>query len=294
MNISEFPSYYQAGDHVSLTAQKNYTRFVKWDLVFMTLGSLLSIYNYQTENSKTTIYIISGLFLLIAILLSLVIKNKKYEDIWYRGRALAESCKTLTWRYMTGSELFEIGEPIADVNKKFNDRMKEVYDEFDELIESIDTRILTLPIITQKMAEIRNLPLAERISFYVEHRLKGQMNWYSTKAETNKKEYENWFWIVIISQILSLIAVTFLIKEPMSNWNLVGFFTTISSCCFSWLQVRKYQENKEAYTTATIELNYIVQESTNIKSETIFSKFVSDSENAISREHTLWLAQKRR
>jgi hypothetical protein len=290
----DFPNYFIAGDKASLLAQTTYTKFVRWDLTLMVIASGLSIYNYQTEEAKTLIYIISGLMLLVATILSLVIKNKKYEDIWYRGRALAESCKTLTWRYVTCSEYFENILDKVTVDKRFTDRIRDINNEFNDLVSILNAKHLALPIITDEMRRVRNLSLIERKKYYLESRIDNQITWYSSKAETNKSKYEDWFWAVITSQILAIISIGFLIKCPMSNFNLVGLFSTFSASCFSWLQLKKYQENKEAYTTATSELNMIRQELSDTSSETEFSKFVLDSENAMSREHTLWIAQKRK
>lgn len=290
----DFPNYYLAGDRVSLRAQSTYTNYVKWDLILMIVASALSVYNYQTENSKTIIYVISGILLLIATILSLVIKNKKYEDIWYRGRALAESCKTLTWRYITCSEYFEYEMDEIIANKRFTDRIKEIKNEFNDLNGDIDARLIALPIITDEMLRVRRLSISDRKLYYLEHRIDNQINWYANKAEINKSKYEGWFWTVIVSQILALISIGFLVKFPMSNFNLVGLFSTFAASCFSWLQLKKYQENKEAYTTATSELNLIKQEANDIHLESAFSKFVLDSENAMSREHTMWIAQKRK
>lgn len=290
----DFPNYFRAGDKASLLAQYTYTKFVRWDLLFMVFASFLSIYNYQSEDSKTVVYVISGLSLLIATILSLVIKNKKYEDVWYRGRALAESCKTLTWRYVTCSEYFEHNLEKAVVDKRFTDRIKEINNEFSDLVGILNAKHIALPIITDEMRRVRHLSIIERKQYYLKHRIDNQITWYSTKAESNKNKYENWFWAVIISQILAIISIGFLIKFPMSNFNLVGLFSTFSASCFSWLQLKKYQENKEAYTTATSELNIIKQELGEASSETEFSKFVLDAENAMSREHTLWIAQKRK
>jgi len=289
-----FPNYFLAGDNASLKAQSTYTKFVKWDLLLMVLASALSIYNYEQEQSKTLVYVISGVLLLSATILSLVIKNKKYEDVWYRGRALAESCKTLTWRYITCSEYFENALDQATVDKRFTDRIKEINNEFNDLIGVLNAKLIALKIITDEMKRIRALTLDERKKNYLDYRIDNQIDWYANKAETNKKKYENWFWAVIVAQILAIISIGFLIKFPMSNFNFVGLFSTFSATCFSWLQLKKYQENKKAYTTATSELNIIKQEGHQISNETAFSKFVLDAENAMSREHTLWIAQKRK
>ena len=73
----------------------------------MIIGSLLAIYSFKCDFNKLIVYSISGLFLLTSLILTIVLKSKAFEDVWYQGRALAESVKTLTWRFATCSELFE-------------------------------------------------------------------------------------------------------------------------------------------------------------------------------------------
>lgn len=290
---SDFPNYYIAGDNASLLAQKDYVSYVRWDLILMCISSLLAIYNYNSVDTKRIIYVISGLILLVAFILSLVIKTKKYEDIWYRGRALAESAKTLTWRFMMKSEYFENNLSKEEVEKRFIDRIKEIREEFRDIHAFLKASDIKKDIITTKMFEVRDLDLQRRKEFYLRNRIDDQIEWYTSKADTNKTKYERWFWAVIIMQFLAIVSIAYLILCPNSDFNLVGIFTTLSASFFSWLQLKKYQENKEAYNTAMSELNLIKNEAKYIIAEDVFAKFVLDSENAMSREHTMWLAQKR-
>ncbi len=294
MQNSDFPSYFQASDTASIETQKKYLNIIRIDLLFMVLASALTIYNFQLEVSKLSIYIISGFLLIISLILTIILKTKKYEDVWYQGRALAESCKTLTWRFVCCSEYFENTIDITEVKKRFIERIKELSKEFKDLSKSINSKTLNLPIITDKMLEIRNLSLADRKKYYIQNRIEDQKNWYENKAEYNLQKYNFWFWIIIVSQLASIISIVILIKNPNFNWNFVGLFTTVSASVISWLQLKQHQELKQAYTTATQELNLIVTLSEQAKTEDSFSKFVLDSENAVSREHTLWLAQRRK
>jgi uncharacterized membrane protein len=294
MESKNYPNYYIAGDEASLDAQSRYVRFVKLDLLLMVFSALICVYNYQTEDSKLIVYMLSGVMLLVALFISIVLKFKKYEDIWYRGRALAESCKTLTWRFIMCSEYFESSLSGDEANNRFIGRIREINDEFNDLTGVLAASQLALPVITYEMNTIRSLPLEDRKAFYISKRIKNQIDWYSSKADSNKLKYENWFWMVIVSQLLALLSIGYLVVCPTSNFNLVGLFSTISASGFSWLQLKKYQENKEAYTTATSELNLIKEEANSYNTEIEFAKYVLDSENAMSREHTMWLAQKRR
>ena len=293
MNDTNYPNYFIAADTTSQKAQFWYIRLFGLDLLLMVLSALLSIYNYQTEYSKTIVYAVSGLFLLGSLLISIFLKVKKYEVIWYRGRALAESCKTLTWRFIMCSEYFENTLSNEEAEKRFIQRIKEISNEFTDLNKVLNSKQLNVDIITAEMKRIRGLSLVDKKTYYLNNRIQNQINWYSSNAEESKLKYDVWFVIIILLQFLALISIVFLVKYPSSGYNFVGLFSTVAASGFSWLQVKKYQENKEAYTTANSELNLIKAEGSRNFSDDEFSEYVLDSENAMSREHTMWLAQKR-
>ncbi|NUY81897.1 DUF4231 domain-containing protein [Flavobacterium sp. MAH-1] len=293
MKLTDFPGLYQAADKSSLESQSAYKKIIGYDLTTMVVAAGLSIYNFQDTNPKLIIYIISGLFLLTGLILTILIRTKKYEDIWYQGRALAESAKTLTWRYITCSENFEANIPEETASKIFIERLKELNTEFKELAETLDARLLSQDIITSQMNKIRRLNFLERKQFYIENRIGDQQKWYADKAEFNKTRYQRWFLLIIICQAISLISVAYLIKFPASDWNFVGFFTTIAASAISWLQLKQHQELKQAYTTAAHELTFILASAGRVNNDDDLAVFVLDSENAISREHTLWRAQRR-
>lgn len=291
---SELTSLYIASDDASKATQKNYVLIVGVDLALMIAASALTVYNYELVSSKLILYILSGLFLLASVFLTIILLTRKFEDSWYQGRALAESCKTLSWRFMTRSELFEDNVPLQEAKQRFIKRVQELGAEFPELNKVMSTDLLNKPVITQTMLNIRNLSLSDRKDYYIKNRIEDQKTWYAKKASYNNRQYFFWFSIIIASQAFSLISIVLLISRPDLNWNFVGLFTTISTASLSWLQIKRHQELKQAYTTTSKELNMILSLGDNINTESEFSKFVLDSENAVSREHTLWLAQRRR
>jgi len=192
------------------------------------------------------------------------------------------------------SEYFENNISEIEVKERFVNRIKEITNEFNSLTKDLSSKILNLPIITNKMLELRAMSFTDRKSYYIAKRIEDQKEWYSSKAEHNRGKYNLWFYIIIASQIIALISTVFLITCPENNWNFVGLFTTIASSSISWLQLKQHQELKQAYTTASQELNFIVSLSEKVATEDELSKFILDSENAISREHTVWIAQRRK
>lgn len=294
MENTNYPALYQAADKASLNNQKLFTVLMGFNLVFMIAGSLLTILKLQFPNVSICVYIISSIMLLVAFIITFVLKIRKFEDVWYQGRALAESVKTLTWRYMSCSEGFESKLSVEDSNNVLLSKIEELKNKFKEEIQHFDSKLLLLPSVTKVMVELRLKPLNARKTYYAENRIENQKSWYSDKAEYNRKKQNCWFVVILISQFLAIIASVLLIIFPTSTWNLVGLFTTVASVGIAWNQLKQHQEHKQAYITAAFELQLIKEKALSINSEDEFSKYVLDSENAISREHTLWLVQKRK
>lgn len=294
MENKHYPNYFQASDKLSIDSQKYYLNIIRVDLLSMIVAALLAIYSFQTTEHKLGVHILTGLSLLLGLILTIILKSKKYEDIWYQGRALAESCKTITWRFSMCSEYFESNISPEEVKERFITRIKEIANEFSNLSGSLNAKILNKEIITDKMLELRNLSVEEKKEYYIDQRIENQKKWYAEKAEWNKNKSNFWFWLIIVSQAVALISIVFLIKYPDNNWNLVGLLTTIASSAISWLQIKQHQELKQAYTTAAEELNFIKELSYKVTNDEQLSEFILDSENAISREHTLWIAQRRK
>lgn len=264
------------------------------NLIMMITGALLTILKLQFSNASVAVYIISTVMLIAGLIITLLLKFKKFEDVWYQGRALAESVKTLTWRFISCSEGFEVEKSIDDSKKHFLSKIEELQTQFKTYTQHFDSNTLLLPNITEEMVSLRSKSLDDRKNYYSKKRIGDQKNWYSTKAEYNRKKQNFWFIVVLVSQFLAICASLFLTLKPCSTWNFVGLFTTIASVGVAWNQLKQHQDHKQAYITAAFELQLIDEKGASIKLEEEFSKYVLDSENAISREHTLWLVQKRK
>jgi hypothetical protein len=293
VQFQDYPALYKAADAASTQAQKIYMRLVAIDLILTAAGALITIYNYECPSTKGWIYIVSGLLIGITFLLTIVLKSRKFDKIWYKGRALAESAKTLTWRFITCSQNFEIAIPEASARQIFLDRLKELSDDYDGISEFLDTQILSGTSISDVMLENRKKSTNERKALYLNERIIDQKNWYANKAKQNKKKKNFFFYAILVAQFVTVLASAILFKYPTSSWNVVGLLTTISAALLAWLQLKQHESLSQAYTTAVIELNYIEDKCIAVTTDDELSKFVLDSENAISREHTLWLAQKR-
>ena len=106
MEEKDYPNYFIAGDRASLEAQKKYVYLSRVGLIITFIASLITIYEFENISYKVYIYYVILILFFSAFILSIILKEYNYGDTWYNGRALAESCKTLTWRFMMNSESF--------------------------------------------------------------------------------------------------------------------------------------------------------------------------------------------
>jgi len=294
VNYSDYPGIQQAADKASLKAQKYYTSFMKANLCISLIAAFLAIYNFHSPAPKTAVYIVSAILLFLTIILTLIIKQTKFEDYWYQGRALAESVKTLTWRFVTCSEGFESSLDQHMVRTKFTSLLSDMERQFNELSNMLDTTLAAAAPITQTMENIRGRSWQDRLKYYITNRIIEQKNWYTSRAAYNYKMKNVWFWVAIVAQVFALTCSIILIVDTNTDWNFVGVFTTLSATAFAWLELKQHQALKQAYTTTAIELGQVESLGVNITTEIEFTRYVLDSENAISREHTVWLAQRRK
>lgn len=291
MKRSDYPSLSQAASQASGEAQQRYMNVIRFDLVCMLLATALSIYNYQAEESKRIVYIVSGILLLVSILLTLLLKIKKYEYTWYKARALAESGKSLTWLYICRTGNFSNGTE-DDNQAQFVQSLKHLTEEFSDVQYELDPQILLLPTFSLQMTTVRAMDLNERLTYYLKNRVENQRMWYTAKAKETRSKYDFWFWIILVSQAISIVSVVVLILEPSFEWNLVALFTTISATAISWLQTKKYQELSDSYNAFARHLMFVMENARNIQTENRFAELVQEVEAALSQEHRFWLARR--
>jgi len=71
-------------------------------------GAILDAIAGELDSYKTFLAITGAVLFFISLALSVYVKSAKLECTWYDGRAVAESVKSLSWRYMMGADPFPL------------------------------------------------------------------------------------------------------------------------------------------------------------------------------------------
>jgi hypothetical protein len=283
----DFPALYNSADSASLKAQNAYFNALRCYLVLLIIAALVS-FSYPTNVYAA---IASASLFLITLGILIWLKVQKPEDIWYNGRAVAESVKTRTWRWMMRAEPFEEDGANQQVQKEFLNDLKAILNQNRSLSHVLEWTPDLGEAISEAMIYVRSLPWEQRLETYVADRIDNQSHWYAKKSQINKRLAKQWFIVSIILHSLAILLLLYRIKEPAASLP-IEVVATAASAVLTWVQAKKHNELNSSYALAAHEIILIKGESVSVTEERHLSEFVINSESAFSREHTQWAARK--
>lgn len=289
MTIKEedFPALYKSADSASLKAQSAYFNALKCYLILLIIAALVS-FSYPADVYAA---IASASLFLITLGILIWLKVQKPEDTWYNGRAVAESVKTRTWRWMMKAEPYESDGPNEQVQKEFLNDLKAILNQNRSLSHELEWTPDLGEAISGAMIDIRSLPWEKRLEVYVSERIDNQSHWYSKKSQLNKRLSKQWFVVSIVLHSLAILLLLYRIKEPSASLP-IEVVATAASAVLTWVQAKKHNELNSSYALAAHEIVLIKGESVSVTEENHLSEFIINSESAFSREHTQWVARK--
>lgn len=283
---SDFPGLYQAADAESLGAQSSYFSTLGWFLSLLILGATANLFSDISPFPN----LIAAFMLLCSLLLAGLLAWKRFDRTWYSARAVAESVKTRTWRYMMRCEPYTTDEKQCD--EIFLADLQEILTENSEVTKELCDESASHDAISSAMMNIRSLSVNERLSFYLSNRVSEQGSWYHRKARINKAAGNRWFFIVVGLNALAVFCA--LLRIRFSGWRYLPteVLAIGAVSAVSWLQAKRFSDLSTSYALTTHEISIIRARGPSVHSESELSQYVSDTENAFSREHTQWAARR--
>jgi hypothetical protein len=287
----DMPALHDAASSASLWAQKTYLSLMRANLALLLCGATISAIHIDSSDLSRWVSGVGVAMLIGGLAITAMISQKNYDRVWYGGRAMAESIKTLAWRYMTCAEPFETGLSSKEVDARFATQLQAVLDQSEQLgvrLSGAGNR----DQISESMRKVRAAGYTERLSTYVRDRVEDQRRWYTKKSSASADRERVLFRWIMGSQLLAIGAGLYASIVPSTRINWSGVFATLAAVVLAWLQVKRHQELAQSYAVAAHELSLIAIQSEHVASEDEVAAFVSDAETAISREHTLWVARR--
>ena len=228
--------------------------------------------------------------LVIAVGVRFYIATNKPERKWYNGRAAAESIKTLAWKYTQRAIPFPTSMTPKEADDLFIARLKEVLATAPKLDEPVTTT--NTKQITDEMRELRAKSLSKRKAYYIKSRVDDQVTWYSGKATFNAGRSESWSIAIVVLEI-SAIFLAIMRFAGIFEFDSSGILATAASGAVAWLQSRQHESLAQSYSVTSQELAAVSSVLNQTTTESDWATKIEQAEEAISREHTLWIASHR-
>jgi hypothetical protein len=228
-------------------------------------------------------------FALIGVLLTRTFMRPQQD--WYRSRALAESVKTLSWRYMMRAEPFAGVAADQAARAELRNQLNRILTQDRAAAERLVPHASGDNQITGEMDRIRDLSLDKRRKLYERDRVDDQRAWYAKKAAWNRSSGTRW--VVVGVAAYSLAALLILARMSVVGWQIwpIEPIIVFATAVVGWTQLKKFSELAAAYSITAHEIGLIRIDLDAADTDEKFSQFVNDAERAFSREHTLWLAR---
>jgi uncharacterized membrane protein YhaH (DUF805 family) len=290
-NRDDFPALHRSADDVSSRSQRLYLVWVAANLALLVVGALAAAIEGSPVSERCARWIAAIAFL-AAIGTSLLVAYERWDKKWFAGRAIAESVKSLAWKYVTGADPFpsSLGDSLA--SERLTSQFNELVREHRALAADLASANSSGEQVTTWMSGLRGSPVGVRRDAYLSQRVEEQRAWYANKASENLRNQRWWFIGFLVAQVLACLTVIAEALEPTMTIRLAGLFAALSAALLAWMQIKRYHELAQAYGLAAQELAMIRSRGAHAMTEDELARFVADAETAISREHTGWIARR--
>ncbi|MFF5207857.1 DUF4231 domain-containing protein [Streptosporangium sp. NPDC000396] len=288
MEDSDFPAIFQAADRSAITGQRRLLRSTGLRLICLVAAAAFGAFSLDAGQVDIAA-VIAAASLAFALVIEVYLLTARPDRQWYEARAVAESTKTLAWRYVVAGEPFGHKEHITDHSadllllRRFTTIARDLRSFAPIPLSDGDSQV------TETMRRLRALPLDERKRQYLEGRIDDQRIWYRRKAALNERRASQWSVTLAALEALGLVAAV-LNGAQVLDLDLPGVVGAIGAAGIAWMQTRQHQQLASAYSVAALELGDIVSRAEWPSTEEEWAHFVDEAEEAISREHVLWWA----
>lgn len=288
----DLPPLYCDFDESSSSAQRAYLRVIVADLAVLVLAGAVSSFASADTTVQRWLYAAGAVLLIGGMLLTLTLSKNAYEKTWYGGRAAAETVKSLAWKYMSGAAPFEDDSTQAAADAALVEALGSILRDRKDLALSRASVSRAGEPITRKMREVRALHFRERLSVYLAERVQDQVRWYSTKSRYNERMHGVWLFGVLAVQAAAAVSAVVQVAKPELAFNGASALAALATAVLAWSQLKRHRELAQSYGIAAHELGLAAARATHLNSAAELSQFVNDTETAISREHTMWVARR--
>jgi hypothetical protein len=276
------PALYGAAERTSAEGQARFRRLIASSLALLVVAAVGGMVD-RSWGGWLSAAAFSGSVLVTALWIV-----RRAENDWYDGRAGAESIKSMTWKFAVGGEPYAVDE--CDAETRYGSDIEALVSEIDRLGSSL--RAPPSEGGTDALARLRVASLDGRRAVYREQRVTDQRQWYARRAGEHRASARRWQLAMVCAQILGIVGAV-LKGVDVVHADLLSLLATVAAAIAAWTNAADSLHVARAYDFATLDLDAVLGRIGDPTTEAEWAAFVADAEQAMSREHGMWLARKR-
>lgn len=283
---AEFPALYRAADAASNSAQSTFLRAQQLNFVLLIGGAVCALLEPTRE-----LAIASAVCLLASLAVYAYIQQQDLQAIWYRSRALAESVKTAAWRLVMGAQPFDQDDEKVRL-EKFRQLLSELLLQNEGIGKHLVGEWSSADQVTPALLDTMRAGFDLKKQVYLKDRIDDQRQWYTNKSVSNKRSSNNFFFYICAVYAIAILLLLVKIGLPDLKYLPIEVFAVVATSLIAWKQLKRFDELASAYSLTAHELGVIKSRFVAVDDLGGLAAFVSDAENAFSREHTQWAARR--
>jgi hypothetical protein len=285
--IEALPGIYHSADSLAVMSQIHYLRASRLRLAFLVAAAVAGAIQVTTSRGIDLAAVVTVVALVGAVLVGGWLAKVKPEQAWYDGRALAESVKTLSWRFAVGAVPFPRSLNQETAELQFVEQVGQlVRDAPPSTVDAGDRAT-----INDTLRSVRDGSLTDRKDLYLRARIDDQREWYSTKAKANERSATHWQIALGVTEAFGMCAAL-LRAIGVVDIDLAGIVAAVAGAGVAWLSIRQHETLERAYSRAANELAIVRDRLMLVRAEDPWASEAGDAEEAISREHVMWRASR--
>lgn len=281
----ELPGVHDAADQASGKGQKTYLVLSAVRLISLLVAAIAGAIAIIASQGEWLGWVVLIAFF-IAGVSELALITVQPERAWYAGRAIAESTKTLAWRYAVGGQPFPPTLQDDQAESLLRKRISQVLDKGKDRLD-LSSKPL---VVTPSMKQLRAANFEARRDAYLQLRTRDQRKWYSDKAKSNAAWATGGRYVLLVGEFGAVVAAALALHADRIV-DFAGIIAALIASGAAWLAIKQHSQLTSAYRVAAVELA-LQEETLGSVIEEKWPQAVADAEEAISREHTMWLASR--
>jgi hypothetical protein len=293
---ADLPGLFRFTDTAAVRRQRLTVDWVRRQLVLLVVAAAFSAVPWRLRSGHVDVLaLVSATAYGGALWFTWQTARHHHRENWQLHRSAAELLRSQCWRYAVCGDPFghDVRDPDGDFEVRVNESLHEMRSVGWRDPRPAGTSAMERALITPTMRDLRGKPLAVRRDVYVRDRVMEQRDWYRRRTSQSRRAAAVWQAMAVLGTAAALAAAAARAGEWGTSMDLVGLASSAAAATVAWSELRQYQPLVAAHSVVAQELETMVVTMDKITTEAAWSAAVRAAEDAISPDHTAWLARHR-